>query len=266
MNILYISPTQEDNPLLKKIKSAFLKSKHNFTFFLIDYTKVKGWKWPFCKRFLIPSFINYFEFDYIIIWDDDLDIHHFDIDIFLEICIAFKLEIAQPALSYHSYFSHQITLKHPNPNVSIRMTDFVEIMCPVFTKEAWLKFYPYLQDDNEQGWGYDYVFKYIGKCGIVDSQPIEHTRKINPHGNKAQIEMWHFLNKYGINQHYKGNLEVYKMNSDRQHTLHTKHFIKINSDRQHTLYTKHFIKIIVRKILILLSIPICILGKILNCK
>ena len=213
MNILYMSPTREDNPLFKIIKYAFSKSKHNFTFFLIDYTKVKGWKWPFAKQFIIPSLIKYFKFDYIMLWDDDLDIHDFDVDIFLDICKAFKLEIAQPALSYNSYCSHQITLKHPDPNVSIRITDFVEIMCPVFTKEAWLKFYPYLQDNHEQGWGYDYMFKYIGKCGIIDSQAIQHTRKINPHGNHAGLEMRNFLNKYGIKQQYKGNLETFYINT-----------------------------------------------------
>jgi len=208
-----MSPTREDNPLFQKIKYSFSKSKHNFTFFLIDYTKVKSWKWPFAKQFIIPSIIKYFKFDYIMLWDDDLDIHDFNVDIFLDRCKAFKLEIAQPALSYNSYCSHQITLKHPDPNISIRITDFVEIMCPVFTKEAWLKFYPYLQDNNEQGWGYDHMFKYIGKCGIIDSQAIQHTRKLNPHGNHAELEMRNFLNKYGIKRQYNGNLETFYINT-----------------------------------------------------
>jgi len=203
-----MSPTQVDNSLFIKIKKAFSNSEHHFTFFPIDYTKCKGWKWQFCQRFLTQNFIKRFNFDYIMVWDDDLDIHNFNIDLFIKICKAFKIEIAQPALGYNSYFTHAVTLKSSNPNVVFRITDFVEIMCPVFTKEAWLKLYPYLEYSNEQGWGYDSIFKFLGKCAIIDSQPIQHTRKLNEHGSQCQVDLLEFLNKHKLKKEYQGNMVI----------------------------------------------------------
>jgi hypothetical protein len=51
-------------------------------------------------------------------------------------------------------------------------------MVPVFTADAWIKFWKMLGQDVGWGWGYDMVAKKaLGfKMGIVDCQQVRHAR------------------------------------------------------------------------------------------
>lgn len=135
----------------------------------------KGLKWQFCKKFLTPGFIA--GYAYIFVWDDDIELLDFSYRDFIKIMRRNALDMAQPALSRDSYATHKITLARRGNKIG-RLTDFVEIMVPVFTAEAWIKFWKMLGQDAGWGWGYDMVAKKaLGfKMGIVDCQQVRHAR------------------------------------------------------------------------------------------
>jgi hypothetical protein len=88
---------------------------------------------------------------------------------FVRIMQANRLEMAQPAIHSPHGLSHAITRHRPCPppwrdpdGVTVlpvvgRLTNFVEIMAPVFSRQAWREFYSYLDPANQSGWGYDYI-------------------------------------------------------------------------------------------------------------
>nr|KAJ0196345.1 hypothetical protein LSAT_V11C700371410 [Lactuca sativa] len=66
-------------------------------------------KW-FAKRFLHPDIVA--EYDYIFLWDEDLDVEHFNPSRYISIVKEEKLDISQPALDpSKSEIHHQITVR-----------------------------------------------------------------------------------------------------------------------------------------------------------
>jgi hypothetical protein len=88
-----------------------------------------------------------------------------------------------------------------DPTYSIvgRLTNFVEIMVPVFSARAWREIYGYLQPDNVSGWGYDLVP--LGRRGIVDVLPVEHTRPVQSPGSDPNVELDRFCHNQGLSLH-----------------------------------------------------------------
>ncbi len=114
------------------------------------------------------------------IWlpDDDLACKLSTLNKFFQIVMSNSFELSQPALAEGSFFSHEITKQ--KPAFRWRYTSFVEIMCPCFSRSAFLRCRPYL-GATESSWGIDLLFpKLIGYpergIAIVDETPILHTR------------------------------------------------------------------------------------------
>jgi hypothetical protein len=133
-------------------------------------------KWDFARELLTPDSCSHLEF--LFIWDDDLDASRFDPEVFLSVMSENRLEVAQPALTHDSYFSHSITRQRPGVG---RLTDFVEVMAPVWTAAAWAKWYTMLTPENPWGWGYDLAARSAcnyERMGIVDCTPVRHTKRV----------------------------------------------------------------------------------------
>lgn len=159
----------------------------------IPSTVDTGNKWQLAKKHLHPDAVK--EYDYIFIWDDDLKIEAFDLNEYIAACERNQLSISQPSLSWASYFSHHITLTHPYPVG--RITDFVEIMCPVYSRAGWAQFYPFLDDDNPVGWGYDFVP--LPKKGIFDKFVVIHTKPIASSANpQVYKDAENYMKKYNL--------------------------------------------------------------------
>jgi hypothetical protein len=77
-----------------------------------------------------------------------------------------------------------------------RLTNFVEIMVPVFTRDSWAEFCSYLSPASLLGWGMDSLL--LGRKGIVDSMHVVHTRACSQYGMGAVDEMREFLNSQGL--------------------------------------------------------------------
>ncbi|CAN8291297.1 unnamed protein product [Cochlearia groenlandica] len=159
----------------------------------IHISVLKQTKWWYAKRFLHPDIIA--RYDYIFIWDEDLGVEHFDAEEYIHMVKKHGLEISQPGLDPEKGFTWQITKRRENVEVHKVETGeslewcshpprppcaaFVEIMAPVFSKDAWRCVWHMIQNDLVHGWGLDFALRRCvepahEKIGIVDSQWIVH--------------------------------------------------------------------------------------------
>ncbi|XP_019099217.1 PREDICTED: uncharacterized protein LOC104776741 isoform X2 [Camelina sativa] len=166
----------------------------------------KQTKWWYAKRFLHPDIVA--QYDYIFIWDEDLGVDHFNAEEYVRIVKKHGLEISQPGLDPERGFNWQITKRREHSEVH-KETDekldwcshpprppcagFVEIMAPVFSKNAWRCVWHMIQNDLVHGWGLDFALRRCveepayEKIGIVDSQWIVH-QFIPSLGNEGNSE------------------------------------------------------------------------------
>ena len=166
----------------------------------------RGYKWQLALRHLNPEALE--DYDYVFFWDDDIGVADFDPARFMRIMQSNRLDMAQPAIRSPHGLSHSITGFRPLPPpwrdpdgvtahpVVGRLTNFAEIMVPVFTREAWREFYGYLDPDNRSGWGYDYIP--FGRKGVVDALPVVHTRAVQSINGNSEDEIRRFLNAQGL--------------------------------------------------------------------
>ncbi|XP_024966774.1 uncharacterized protein LOC112506753 isoform X5 [Cynara cardunculus var. scolymus] len=164
---------------------------------VIHVSAMNQTKWWFAKRFLHPDIVA--EYDYVFLWDEDLDIEHFDPGRYVSIIKEEELDISQPALDPgKSEVHHQITVRRRNSKVHRKYIKlkgggrcydnstgppcfgWVEMMAPVFSKAAWRCAWYLIQNDLIHGWGIDFQLGYCAqgdrkqKVGVVDAEYIVH--------------------------------------------------------------------------------------------
>jgi len=120
------------------------------------------------------------EYDYVMMLDDDLiPVNCAILDIF-QLFKRSGFRVGQPALTVDSYCTHEI-LKINN-KYTWRKTNFVEVMCPIMTRDA-IKDYMPVFDANISGFGLDVMWSYqewTQRSGVVvlDATPLKHTRPV----------------------------------------------------------------------------------------
>ncbi|KAI3935792.1 hypothetical protein MKX01_032976 [Papaver californicum] len=157
------------------IDAAIKKFPENFTILLFHYdgrtsewddldwsrraihiSVLKQTKWWYAKRFLHPYVVA--PYDYIFIWDEDLGVENFDAEEYLRLVRKHGLEISQPGLDPDRGTTWQMTKRRRDVEVHKDTTErpaFVEIMAPVFSRDAW-------RCPAQE------------KIGVVDAQWIDH--------------------------------------------------------------------------------------------
>ncbi|KAL2332731.1 hypothetical protein Fmac_013944 [Flemingia macrophylla] len=198
------------------IDAAVKKFSGNFTILLFHYDgRTTEWdefewskkaihvsarkqtKWWYAKRFLHPDIVA--PYDYIFIWDEDLGVEHFNAEEYIKLVRKYGLEISQPGLEpnkgltwqmtkrrgdreVHKYEGFEVTEEKPgwcsDPHLP-PCAGFVEIMAPVFSRNAWRCVWHMIQNDLVHGWGLDFALRRCvepahEKIGVVDSQWIVH--------------------------------------------------------------------------------------------
>jgi hypothetical protein len=140
----------------------------------------KGPKWPALQQLIQsnPKFIS--DYDYIWLPDDDLLATKADINSLFDLVKSYGLEVAQPALTWDSYYSHITTLR--NNMTKIRFTNYVEVMAPCFCSTMLRKALP-LFNLNLSGWGLDYLWTALAEnplsgIAIIDQVTVRHTRPV----------------------------------------------------------------------------------------
>ncbi|KAF8403072.1 hypothetical protein HHK36_011166 [Tetracentron sinense] len=195
----------------KNIDAAVKKFSEDFTILLFHYDgRTSEWdqfewskraihvsvkkqtKWWYAKRFLHPDIVA--AYDYIFIWDEDLGVEHFNAEKYIQLVKKHGLEISQPGLEPNNGLTWQMTKRRGNSEVH-KVTEekpgwcsdphlppcaaFVEIMAPVFSREAWRCVWHMIQNDLVHGWGLDFALRRCvqpahEKIGVVDSQWVVH--------------------------------------------------------------------------------------------
>ncbi|XP_021901239.1 uncharacterized protein LOC110817135 isoform X2 [Carica papaya] len=165
----------------------------------------KQTKWWYAKRFLHPDIVA--AYDYIFIWDEDLGVEHFNAEEYVRLVKKHGLEISQPGLEPNKGLTWQMTKRRGDREVH-KVTEekpgwcsdphlppcaaFVEIMAPVFSRDAWRCVWHMIQNDLVHGWGLDFAMRRCvepahEKIGVVDSQWIVH-QTVPSLGNQGEAQ------------------------------------------------------------------------------
>ena len=168
------------------------------------YLKGKGTKWHLVKQ-AIEKFNDIIRsYNFIWIPDDDIYINRENIIKLFETAQKYDLFLSQPALSRESYYSFKPTLKVPL--IEARITNFVEIMAPLFRADA-LFLNTDIFSTNKSGWGIEYFYQEYSckkklKMGIIDKYHVTHTRPINVSQSvNKNIKKEGFYREYDISPH-----------------------------------------------------------------
>ncbi|XP_044372457.1 uncharacterized protein [Triticum aestivum] len=152
-------------------------------------------KWWFAKRFLHPDVVAVY--DYVFLWDEDVEVDAFDPLRYLDIVKREGLEISQPALDRRSEIHtasrrgdvHRRFYKPAagwggggcdDSSTGPPCAGWVEIMVPVFSRAAWRCSWGMVQNDLVHAWGLDHKLGYCAqgdrtlKVGVVDSEYVLH--------------------------------------------------------------------------------------------
>ena len=146
--------------------------------------KVFGQKWAPIYSFIVNNIDFVMKHQYIWIPDDDLYMDRDLLESFFKASRMDQVIMAQPALSLNNNYSHVITLSFPN--IYARSVSFVEIMAPLFSREALLSCL-WTFNLNSTGWGLEEIwFKILQsksdavteKIRIYDAFSMTHTRPL----------------------------------------------------------------------------------------
>ncbi|XP_072950619.1 uncharacterized protein [Typha angustifolia] len=210
----------------KYINQAVKKFSEDFTILLFHYDgQTSEWdqyewskraihvsvkkqtKWWYAKRFLHPDVVA--SYDYIFIWDEDIGVGHFNAEKYIHLLKKHHLEISQPGVDASRGMTWEMTKRRSDTEVHKGTSErpgwcvdshlppcaaFVEVMAPVFSRDAWRCVWHMIQNDLVHGWGLDFALRRCvepahEKVGVVDSQWITHLL-IPSLGNQGEYEGW----------------------------------------------------------------------------
>lgn len=140
--------------------------------------KQKGAKWPGLERTLAAHWDTIQQYRYVWLPDDDLLCQPELVSRMFLICDELQLDLAQPALTRDSYFTHLISMQHSE--FQLRFTNFVEIMAPVLSIDMLARIFPTLKG-SVSGYGLDNLWPrltQLGKVAVIDETPVKHTRPV----------------------------------------------------------------------------------------
>lgn len=139
-------------------------------------------KWPAIHAHLLEDADIVRRYDAIWFPDDDVLADAPTIGRMFEIFSLFGLGLAQPALTWNSHHTHSLVLRQPG--YLLRRTNFVEVMAPVFDRNALALLSPTFSQ-VKVGWGLDYLWPVLmeqaclgDKIAVIDETPVTHTRPV----------------------------------------------------------------------------------------
>ncbi|MDX3772603.1 DUF707 domain-containing protein [Chromatiaceae bacterium AAb-1] len=181
---------QGATPLFDIFLSYFGDTPQKFREDATYYEQAKGGKWPEIARIITDNKALISQYQAIWLPDDDLLINAADINKMFSFMLAFDLDLAQPALSMNSYFSHSSLLQKKGS--VLRLTNFVEVMAPVFSQHALMTLEPTFSQ-SPSGWGLDNLWPNLlspkSKIAIIDDICVVHTRPVGGELYKKNPEL-----------------------------------------------------------------------------
>ena len=120
---------------------------------------------------------------YYLLLDDDVYFEPGDISRFLSICDQHKIELAQPALKWSTFYNHNVTVV--NPFCELRRVSFVEVMAACFSAATLERLLPTFSGSRST-WGIDWAWACLmrdqGSLHVMDAVTIEHTKVVDVTG------------------------------------------------------------------------------------
>ena len=119
-------------------------------------------------------------FQWLLIIDDDVELPHDFLDVFISLAERHGFRIAQPAHAFASHAAWEVTRRRPG--LTARRTRFVEIgPVTAIRADAFDALLPF--PDLQMGWGLDAHWAALAeqrgwKLGVIDAVPIRHTRPV----------------------------------------------------------------------------------------
>ena len=146
----------------------------------VDYFERRsGPKWPCIAELLRAHSGLVQQYDCVWFPDDDLATNAASIDRMFAFFHAYALCLAQPALTHDSPCTWR-TLRQDR-RCQLRFNRFVEIMAPMFSREALRVCAPSF-DESASGWGLDWLWPELcrsaglERIAVIDATPVRHTR------------------------------------------------------------------------------------------
>lgn len=214
--------------------------------------KSKGSKFQNLKKLFEERPDIFARYDFVLVADDDLHMNSYKINRLFEIAEAYDFWVSQPAFRCTGRISHPITAQ---AGTKIRITNFVEITCPLFRRDKLVEFLK-VYDGNLVGWGIDWWYcSHFGasqnrKLAIIDEvsviNPHDHQRpgktreieKLQPSAiRKAQWE--ETANNLGLAEYAHRNLEYLNGHKPRMYSILTALMDRV-TDRLSRLIPRRF--------------------------
>ena len=173
-----------------------------------DYYEMRrGPKWPAIAD-LLRDHADLVD-GYEAVWfpDDDLSVEGGTLNRMFALFHAHRLCLAQPALTRNSFFTWSTLLQRPRS--VLRYTHFVEVMAPLFRRDALRRCQPTF-DESTSGWGLDWIWPTLcadaglGRMAVLDATPVRHTRPVGGELYRLNPELTpradadRLLRKYGL--------------------------------------------------------------------
>ncbi len=139
-----------------------------------------GGKWDGIWQFFsaYPEALAAYDFYWLV--DDDIEADPATVNALFDYVRTHGFELAQPALTTDSYYSHRITLACPG--FRHRHTNLVEIMVPILARDTLHRVLPIIQQ-TRSGFGLDWLWQRFvthpcKQIAIIDALPVRHARPL----------------------------------------------------------------------------------------
>lgn len=148
-----------------------------------------GGKWDGIWQFFFENNAALSGYDYYWLVDDDIEASPQTVENLFAYVREQGFQLAQPALTHDSYFSHRLTLVCPG--FIHRHTNLVEIMAPLVSAALLTKVLPLFQE-TRSGFGLDWYWQTlvpepVRQIAIIDSLAVRHGRPLRQH---LRSTMW----------------------------------------------------------------------------
>jgi hypothetical protein len=141
------------------------------------YHEMAGPRWPAHHAICREHASTLRSYDFVAFACDDLRAGLATWNALFSVCRSFRLDLAQPAIEGDVTFP----ITRPVEGCLLRYTNFVEIMCPVFSRRALAGLHPTF-GESVSGWGLDYLWqKFLvgkGEIAVIDSVRVAHARPL----------------------------------------------------------------------------------------
>ncbi len=119
------------------------------------------------------------DYEHVALFDDDLLIDSAGIDRLFAIAARYRIKVAQPALTADSHYTYAALLRHPG--LLLRYVTYVEMMCPVFRRDALERVAPLFEMGFESGidivWS-NLLWEAPRDLAVIDAVAVRHTQRV----------------------------------------------------------------------------------------